>query len=101
MALAWFKFKMWSPGLIRALIICGLAYLIAFDGSFDQLASKLTTDEVAKWGKLEWIKLIWPMFGKPMLAALLALKAFMDDSWGRAKQQIETQTAFLHREDVK
>lgn len=98
MALAWFKLKVWSPGLIRALILCALAYFIAFDSSFDQNVSKLSGEEISKWGRLEWFILVWKMFGKPMLAALLALKAFMDDSWSRAKQEIQTQTAFFKKE---
>lgn len=79
--------KFWWPGAWRAIILCVLAYWVAFDSSFDQLVGKLTTEDTAKWGSIEWLKFIYLLFGKPVIAALIALKGFLDDTMQKLRQE--------------
>jgi hypothetical protein len=91
--------RVWWPALFRAMLLCTLAYLVAFDSNFDQMVAKLIDADTSKWGFARWAVALYPIFGKPIIAAMIALKGFMDDSWGKTKR--EGDTAFLTKGDVK
>lgn len=82
--------KFWWPGVFRASILCALAYLVAFDSSYDQIVNKISSTDTQTWGNLEWFKFLYPLLGKPMIAVLITLKSFMDDTWSKLRQQHDT-----------
>lgn len=82
--------RFWWPGVLRALILCLLSYWVAFDASFEQLVSKMSTADTSTWGSIEWLKFMYPLFGKPFIAVLITLKGFMDDTWSKLRTQHDT-----------